>query len=168
MTSLSERLAALESSVAGFPSHASPTRGTVGIGSIEQEIIPTDTGGLSHTQQESNERIERQSSNPFVTNARDGLTQQTSEGTRFLQGELESNPLLGTSKSILMREAISFVSRLSKTSNSYFATNAFDSSETSGNPESKVFPPELLYMMTMGESVDIISLFILLIKCPRY
>jgi hypothetical protein len=157
---LSERLAALESSVAGLPSHDSPTRGGVGIGLPQQDTIPNDTVSISHTRQGSNERTVRRSSNPFDVNARDGLTQQTSEGTRFLQGELESNPLLGTSKSILMREAISFVSRLSNTSNSYFATDAFDSSETNGNLESKVFPPELLYMMTMGESIDIISLFI--------
>jgi len=154
VTSLSERLAALESSVARFPSQDGPTRHAVAIELPEQEIITNDTGSVSHTGQQNNERIERRSSNPLDTNARDGLTQQTSEGTRFLQCELESNPFLGTSKSIVMREAIGFVSRLSNTSNPYFATDAFDSSEASGDLESKGFPPELLYMMTMGESVN--------------
>ncbi|KAI9927202.1 hypothetical protein MW887_003586 [Aspergillus wentii] len=149
VTSVSERLAALESSVVGFPSHDSPTRHAVGSGLLEQEITTNDTGGVSHSGQQNNERIDSRSSNPFDTNARDGLAQQTSEGTRFLQSELESNPFLGTSRSILMREAIGFVNRLSNTSNPYFATDTFDSSGTSDDLKSKAFPPELLYMMTM-------------------
>ncbi|CAG8097725.1 unnamed protein product [Penicillium salamii] len=99
--------------------------------------------------QQDSETIETRSSNTFDTNARDGLTQQTSEGTRFLQSELESNPLLGTNKSKLLREAIDFVSRISDTSKPYFATDAFNPSETAGGFESTTFPPELLYMMTM-------------------
>lgn len=105
--------------------------------------------------QQDSETIETRSSNTFDTNARDGLTQQTSEGTRFLQSELESNPLLGTNKSKLLREAIDFVSRISDTSKPYFATDAFNPSETAGGFESTTFPPELLYMMTMGESVNL-------------
>lgn len=152
MTSLSERLAALESSVAGLPSQVGPTRHAVASELPEPETITNETGSISYTRQQNNERIEERSPNPLDTEARDGLTQQTSEGTRFLQCELESNPFLGTSKSKVMREAIDFVSRLSDTSNPYFATDAFDSSEASGDLESKGFPPELLYMMTMGES----------------
>lgn len=155
MTTLSERLAALESSVAEFSSHDGLTRHAVAIESPEQRTITNDISGVSHTSQQNNEITERQPSNPLDANVRDGLTQQTSEGTRFLQCELESNPLLGTSKSRLMREAISFVSRLSNTSTPYFATDAFDPLGKSGDLESKAFPPELLYMMTMGESWDI-------------
>jgi len=55
---------------------------------------------------------------------------------------------------MVMKEAIDFVSLLSSTSNTYFLTNAFASSEVSADLESKGFPPELLYMMTMSESVD--------------
>ncbi|KAE8156866.1 hypothetical protein BDV40DRAFT_280137 [Aspergillus tamarii] len=149
VTTLSERLAALESSVAEFSSHDGLTCHAVAIESPEQRTITNDISGVSHTSQQNNEITERQPSNPLDANVRDGLTQQTSEGTRFLQCELESNPLLGTSKSRLMREAISFVSRLSNTSSPYFATDAFDPLGKSGDLESKAFPPELLYMMTM-------------------
>ncbi|KAE8406843.1 hypothetical protein BDV37DRAFT_242086 [Aspergillus pseudonomiae] len=135
---LSERLAALESSVAGHPSHDGPTRHAVADGLPEQEIITND------------ERIVRQSSNPLDRNARDGLTQQTSEGSRFLQCVLGANPSLGICKYKVMREAIDFVSRFSSTSNPYFATDAFDPSESSSELESKGFPPELLYMMSMN------------------
>jgi hypothetical protein len=151
--SLSERLAALESAVAGLPPQDGPTRHAVPHDLPEQETLTNDTGSVSHSGQQNNECLERRSPIPLEPNATDGLTQQASEGTRFLQCELESNPFLGTSKSIVMKDAIDFVSRLSSTSNVYFATDGFASSEISVDLEPKGFPPELLYMMTMSESV---------------
>ena len=66
-----------------------------------------------------------------------------------------------------MKEAIEFVSRLSSTSSTYFVTDTFASPEISGDLESKGFTPELLYMMTMGESVDMRWWLILLINFFR-
>lgn len=154
MISLSERLAALESTVAGLPRQDVPTRDVVLHDLPEQETFTNGTGSVCNSGQQNNECLETRSPIPLEPNARDGLTQQVSEGTRFLQCELDSNPLLGTSKSIVMKEAIDFVSRLSSASNTYFATDALPSSETIAGLESKEFPPELLYMMTMGEFVD--------------
>jgi hypothetical protein len=153
VVSLSERLAALESTVAGLPPQDGPTRYAVPHDLPEQENLTNDTGSVSHSGQQNNECLERRSPTLLEPNATDGLTQQASEGTRFLQCELESNPFLGTSKSIVMKDAIDFVNRLSSTSNTYFATDAFASSEISVDLEPKGFPPELLYMMTMSESV---------------
>lgn len=151
---MAERLAALESTVAGLPPQDAPTRHPVPHDLPEQRSLTNDTGSVSHSGQQNNECLERRSPIPLGPNAADGLTQQVSEGTRFLRCELESNPFLGTSKSIVMKQAIDFVSRLSRTSDTYFATDALASSETSVDLESKGFPPELLYMMTMSESVD--------------
>lgn len=150
---MSERLAALESAVGGLPPQDGPTRQAVPHDLPEQETLANDTDSVSHLGQQNNECLDRRSPIPLGPNATDGLTQQASEGTRFLRCELKSNPFLGTSKSIVMKEAIDFVSRLSTTSNIYFATDTFASSEISADLESTRFPPELFYMMTMSESV---------------
>ncbi|RAQ79165.1 hypothetical protein COH21_012528 [Aspergillus flavus] len=148
MLSLSGRIAALESSVAALPSSQglSPH---VATGLPGKETTENDSGNTSHDRRQS-ESIERRSPNSLNSNARDGLTQQTSEGTRFLQRELESNPSLGTNRSSVLREAIDFVSRLSDTSKPFFATDSFETSEMRGDHEVQGFPPELLYLMTMN------------------
>ncbi|GMG41964.1 unnamed protein product [Aspergillus oryzae var. brunneus] len=133
MLSLSGRIAALESSVAALPSSQglSPH---VATGLPGKETTENDSGNTSHDRRQS-ESIERRSPNSLNSNARDGLTQQTSEGTRFLQRELESNPSLGINRSSVLREAIDFVSRLSDTSKPFFATDSFETSEMRGDHE---------------------------------
>lgn len=163
MISLSERLSALESSAAVFTGpkasassnealshHASAT------GLPEKEKTANDSATSSYVGQQNWERMERRPANPLITNAKDGLIQQTSEGTRFMQRVLESNPLLGTSRSSVLREAIDFVGRLSTLSTPSFATDTFEASEMRGDRELQGFPPELLYVMTMSECVDVI------------
>ncbi|KAE8308441.1 hypothetical protein BDV41DRAFT_568200 [Aspergillus transmontanensis] len=125
------------------------SRHAVATGLPEKETTADDSGSTSHDRRQS-ESIERRSPNLLNSNAKDGLTQQTSEGTRFLQRELESCPSLGTNRSSVMREAIDFVSRLSDTSKPFFATDSFDTSAMRDDHELQGFPPELLYMMTMN------------------
>ncbi|KAF9891413.1 hypothetical protein FE257_004269 [Aspergillus nanangensis] len=136
------RLAALERAAATSPgdsipaTRASPMRDAVAQAASASEN--TDGRGIAG------------SFRPATNALRDGLTQQTSEGTRFLQRELESNVLIGQDRSAVLRRAIDFVSRISNSGDFSSTTEVSNSRTTGSETEPHKFPPELLYMMTMN------------------
>ncbi|GLA53949.1 transcriptional regulator family: Fungal Specific TF [Aspergillus niger] len=86
---------------------------------------------------------------PPITPLKDSLTQQTSEGSRLLQRELESNVMITQDRTVVLKRAIDFVSRISNSGDLSSATGLLQPSTTGGDAESHKFSPELLYMMTI-------------------
>ncbi|KUL86856.1 hypothetical protein ZTR_05281 [Talaromyces verruculosus] len=87
---------------------------------------------------------------PVATTLEDGITQQTSEGTRFLQQELESNAMTSPDRSTVLRRAIDFVSQISNSAHLASATGTFKSYTRDSDAEPHKFTPELLYIMTLN------------------
>lgn len=79
------------------------------------------------------------------------MAQQTSEGSRLLQRELESNVMIDHDRSVVLKRAINFVNRISNSADQSSTTGLFQPSTTGGDAEPHKFPPELLYMMTMSK-----------------
>ncbi|GFF30927.1 hypothetical protein IFM46972_03067 [Aspergillus udagawae] len=150
ISSLNRRLLALERATATLQSDPGPAtdggpfHDTVAQAATERESTDATNTGL-YGRQSSNTGGSRQP----TTALKDGLTQQTSEGARFLQRELESNVTMGQDRSVVLRRAIDFVSRISNSGDLSSVTSTFKSGTTGSDAEPHKFPPELLYMMTI-------------------
>ena len=86
-----------------------------------------------------------------TTAAEGGFAPQTSEGTSYLQRELQSSPILGKWRSKILKKAIQFMGLIS---NTVALSSTIDTCKDYGvdsHAEPQRFPPELLYMMTMSE-----------------
>lgn len=59
--------------------------------------------------------------------------------------------MIGQDRSVVLKRAIDFVSRISNSGDLPSTTGLFQSSTTSSEAEPHKFPPELLYMMTMSK-----------------
>ncbi|KAL3440308.1 hypothetical protein BJX65DRAFT_316735 [Aspergillus insuetus] len=89
-------------------------------------------------------------SQPETTAFKDSVAQQTSEGSKFLRQELEWNRMIGQDRSVVLKRAIDFVSRISNAEDPSSTTGIRQPSTTGGVSEPHKFPPELLYMLTMN------------------
>ncbi|GIC92419.1 fungal specific transcription factor domain-containing protein [Aspergillus udagawae] len=139
-----ERATATLQSDPGPATDGGPFHDTVAQAATQRESTDATNAGL-YGRQSSNTGGSRQP----TTALKDGLTQQTSEGARFLQRELESNVMMGQDRSVVLRRAIDFVSRISNSGDLSSVTSTFKSGTTGSDAEPHKFPPELLYMMTI-------------------
>lgn len=69
----------------------------------------------------------------------------------MLRRELEWNEMIGQDRSIVVKRATDFVSRISNSEAPSSTTGTFQPSTTDGDAEPQKFPSELLYMMTMSK-----------------
>ncbi|PIG84501.1 hypothetical protein AARAC_009922 [Aspergillus arachidicola] len=151
LSSLRRRLLALEKTAAGLPgapalaTNSGPIHNAVATGASEGESTDASTTGHAGPQSSISGSVR-----PAITPLKDSLTQQTSEGSRLLQRELESNVMIGQDRSVVLKRAIDFVSRISNSGDLSSTTGIFQPSTTGGDAEPHIFPPELLYMMTMN------------------
>ncbi|KAL4755650.1 Zn(II)2Cys6 transcription factor [Aspergillus foveolatus] len=149
VSSLNRRLLALERAAATLPGDLGPTAS----GSpIRETLAPAASGAESVVAPSNADRLLNvpASLRPETTAVKDSVTQQTSEGSKLLRRELEWNGMIGQDRSVVLKHAIDFVSRISNSDAPSSTTGTFQPSTTDGDAEPHKFPPELLYMMTMN------------------
>ncbi|KAL4756333.1 Zn(II)2Cys6 transcription factor [Aspergillus foveolatus] len=149
VSSLNKRILALERAAATLPGDLSPPAS----GSpIRETLAPAASGAESIVAASNGARQLNipASFRPDSTAAKDSVTQQTSEGSKLLRRELEWNGMIGQDRSVVLKRAIDFVSRISNSEVPSYMTGTFQPSTIDDGVEPHKFPPELLYMMTMN------------------
>ncbi|KAH8589549.1 hypothetical protein B0O99DRAFT_334235 [Bisporella sp. PMI_857] len=146
-----DRISKAEESVATLPQHG-------GSASLSTERTVED--GLDTASSEQEMSADNNSNvldtDKATTGPLDGLNQQTSEARNFLQQELESNTSLTQDRYDVLKKAIVFVDRISNNRNIFSANDSSNASGVDSGTKPQQFPPELLYMMALGDESTVL------------